>query len=113
MFGEVRVHGVDETNIVHTLGSVREDIAYPLAALTKLVETKWRREQPILRVAQRFSIDNLRPLTFILLDVGLVVECIDLRRSTRHKQLNDMLGLCRKVRSLRCQRRGRLLCSLA
>ena len=85
---------------------VREDVADPLAALAVLPEAVRRREQAVLRVAQRLAIDLGRALAGVLGDLRLVVERVDLRRPARHEELNDVLGLRGEVRQLGQQRRS-------
>ena len=78
VFGNIGVHGMNETNVVHTFCRVRKNVAHPFTALAILTKTKGRWEQPILRVPQRLAVHGLRPLSGMFGDHRLVIKGVDL-----------------------------------
>ena len=100
------MHRVDETYVVHHLAYLGKNITDPLATLAVLLEAKRRGHQAVLRVPQRLAINKAWAFAGVLRERRFVVKRVDLRRATRHEQLNDVLGLGREVRCLRRERRG-------
>ena len=105
MVDRLRVHALDETELIGDLGGVRQKIAHPRAALAVLLERFDRREHQLpLRVARhraeafprQIFIGNRRPMQ--LLQFRLVIEQIDMRRRAIHEQINHPLRLRRKMR---------------
>ena len=105
MFRRVGMHRMDETEIIDHFCHVRKYLTDPSTALTMLSKRIWRWHQSHFRVAQRLAINRLRPLTRVFGNLRFVVERVDLRRPSRHKQLNHVLRLRGEMRSPRSQRR--------
>ena len=107
VFGDVRVHRVDEGDIVHALRHFRKDVAHPLPALAILLEAKRRGHETHFGVPQSLAIHEGRTLTGVFSQHRLVVESIHLRWPARHEELDQPLRPRSEMRCLRCERRAR------
>ena len=67
---------MNERDVIDMLADVRKQIAHPLTALAILLETEGRRKEPVLRVPQRLSINDIGTLTLTLGELRLLVKCI-------------------------------------
>ena len=108
----VRRHGFDKRNIVNMLGQLRHGIAHPRAGLAVLFKIVRRAHQ--LRHARgkgkppAFQVFVRTILTIPLLQLWLVIVHIQHGRRPGHVQVNDALGLGRKVRLPRFERLRRI-----
>ena len=99
-----RVHRLDDGDVVHDLCRVRKQFADPRARLTVLRELERRLRDQQLRLPHRLrdalplpnGIRNLCALQ--LHERGLVVKCLELRRTAGLMQEDDALRLRREVR---------------
>ena len=105
MFRRVRMHRMDEAEIIDQFCHVRKNLTDPPAALTILPKRIRRWHQSHFCVSQRLAIDRFRPLARVFGNFRLIIERVDLRWPSRHKQLNHVLRLRGEMRSPRSQRR--------
>ncbi len=108
----LRVHRLDEAEVVHDLRRVRQELADPGARLAVLRELEARRDHRELGLRRRHGgeplalADGVRKVVAApLLELRLVVEHLDLRRPARLEEIDDALGLRREVRQS-CQPPG-------
>jgi hypothetical protein len=96
----VRVERLDDRKLVHLRRKMRQRVRAPLAGLTVLFEAALRAEQfPGGDIAAaRFEV---RGLAVTLLQLGLVVEQIHLRRPAIHEEEDAGLRALRQMRDLR------------
>ena len=87
------------------LRRVRQEIAEPGPGLSMLFELERRADHGKRRLIARHAREPLsaadgigKLLAVPLLEVRLVIEQVQLRRSARHEQVNDPFGLGRMVR---------------
>src|ERR1043166_124736 len=103
---------MDETKVVHMFGQARIKLADPKAVLPLLLEfvgaghqlvfaavknicKLCRRDRLADRIRNRFTVEFLQ--------LGLVVEGIDVRRPAHHKQKNNRLGPWHEMRFARAE----------
>ena len=92
MLRYVRVHGVNEADVVDALAHARENVADPLAALAIPLESERRREEPVLGVPKGLPVHDGGTLPLVLPDLRLVVEGVHLGGPARHEELDHVLG---------------------
>ena len=101
-------HRLDERDVVHVLRQLRHGVAHPRARLAVL--RKFMRRAHQLRYARgegkpsAFQVLVRTILAVAFLQLRLEVEHVQHRRRTGHVQVNDALGLGRKVRLARLER---------
>ena len=100
----LRVHRLDDANVVRHLGRVGQDIRNPGAAFPVLLEANRRRgdgETGLARGHARNALaiaDGWREvLVKALLELGLRVEHLELRRRANHREVDAALRLGREV----------------
>jgi hypothetical protein len=102
-----RVHRLDEGDVVHNRAEMRQEPTKPPPALAMLPERHDRRQHsfallPLSHRAQPLIFMNrlrqLLPAKFFHL--RLVIEHVDVRRSSILQQVNDMLHLRRMMRQI-------------
>jgi hypothetical protein len=88
----VAMHGSDQTHFIGMLAQLWNQLRHPQSALSTLMKLPRRSHQ----------LGTVGPTCFPLigLQLGLVIEGIDVRGSTLHAQEDHMLGLGRKMRFL-------------
>ena len=96
---------MNKTEVVYVLRDVRKDITHPFAGLAVLLKSKRRGKQAVLCVSQCLAIHNTWPFPRMFFDFRFVIKGVDLRRTTGHEELNNVLGFRRKVGSFGCQGR--------
>ena len=99
----VHVKGLDDCELVHLQGEVRQGIGTPLSGLAVLLEFSPRCQQRLLldSASANFDVDRL-PIAF--LQLGFVVEQVEVRRPAVHEQKDAAFRFGDKVRLLRGQR---------
>src|SRR5262249_52265872 len=98
-------HRVEESDIGHANRQVREQVGDPLAALTILLELPLRTDDaPLVLVAAATVRLHGDRLPIQLIELGLVVERIDLAGAAVHEQEDDALRLATEVWLLRGER---------
>ena len=90
----VTMHAAQEAKFIGVLCEVWKQIGYPLPALPVLLEVPRRREKR--RAGGRRT-------AVVLFELRLVVEGIDVRRTSSHAKKNDALRPRCEVRRMRCQ----------
>ena len=108
----IRVHRAHNGDVIGDFGKVRENFGHFLSGLAAPAELVRRAQQ--LRLA--LDEGELLPaqvrvgtrLTVVLDELGLVIEQVQGRGSTRHVQVNDTLCSPRLVRAARSERIGRI-----
>ena len=105
MLRDVRVHGMDEADVVDALTHMGKDFADPLAALAVLLEPEGRGEEPVLGIPKGLPVNDFGALSLVFPDLGFVVEGVDLGGSAGHEQLDHALGPGSEVGSLGGQMR--------
>ena len=102
----LRIHRADEAELVGNLRRVREQFAEPGAAVAVLSELEWRANQRNRTLVTRHAGEPLAAtngvgqlLAALLDQQRLVVIEVELRRSTRLKQVDHPLGLRREMKS--------------
>ena len=109
---EVGLAGFDEAEVVGDRGSMREHIAHPRAALAVLLELLIVAEQvdSVARAHERealaFDEAGGDGLAVEFVELGLVVEELELTRAAGHEEVDDALGLRSVMRLLRGVRIG-------
>ena len=105
MVDRVGVDGLDHRDVVHDSGDVRQEFADPHAALAVLRELEHRRRdrQPRLAAGHRGDAlalaDGLgQILVEVRVELGLVIQRVNLRRPAVQVQVNQPLRLRREVR---------------
>ena len=100
-------HRVQEGDVVDAGGQVREQVADVLAGLAVLLELPLRPDDPalVLLAASAERLDGDR-LAVELVELGLVVEGVDLAGTAVHEEEDDALGPGRQHRLLGGQRVG-------
>ena len=89
-----RHHGMNEREIVHHAAQMRQNLRDELAALSVLLECKWRpHHRPAPPKERRDRVGPLRLLSVMLLERGLVVERVHVAEAARQKHHDDVLGL--------------------
>ena len=110
---EVGLAGLDEAEVVGNRGRVREHIAHPCSALAVLLELLVMAEE-VHAVARAHEGEALAfdeaggdGLAVEFVELGLVVEELQLAGAAGHEEVDDALGLGLMVRRLGCERVGR------
>lgn len=111
MNGRLRVHRVNEGNVINAGAEMGEQVADPLARLAILLELPLGPNDAtfVLVPATAKSLDRDR-LAIQRIKMGLVVKRIDLARPAIHEQEDDRLGLRRDHRLLGRERIDELRC---
>ncbi len=102
-----RMHRFHDRDIVHNRREMRQKGRKLRPALAESPELVWRAEKFRYALNERepLSLDQVLGAWLPVEPVQrrLAIEKIQLRRAARHEQKDDVLGLRRKMRSLRCQ----------
>ncbi len=107
MVGHVGVHRADDAHVVDVpLGRAGEELADLDAALAVLLERE-RRAQGRAGLALGAEGRPGKRLAVVLRQQRLGIKGVDLRRSTVHEQVDDLLGSRGEMRRLRRQRAKR------
>ena len=104
----IRVHRANHRDVVDVLGDVRKQFAHLDAALAVLLELE-RRLKRRAGVALGLQIVHRQRLAVQFGQRRLRIERIHVRRSAIREDVNDALGLGRKVRRFRSERRVPLM----
>ena len=102
------VHRADDAQVVDAVAQMGQQVADEDAALAARPEAEWRGIQPA-GGAFGADFDVARPLACELVDFGLGVKQVDVRRAAVHEEEDHAFGAGRKVRlrTRRAQRLGR------
>src|SRR5215831_16134207 len=100
MFGKLRGHRANDAQVVDALGDARKQIADPQTALTAFAEFPRTSHHPADVVElRRLDLENaMRIAAVIFLQERLVIEGVNLRRSTVHVEKNYVASASGKVR---------------
>jgi hypothetical protein len=98
-------HGPNDTDVIDSFSQVRKNVTDFNPALPVLFELE-RRLHQIASTAFRLGIATRSWLPVILVQHRFWIEGVDVRRTARHEQINDVFGLWREVRP-RSSRPGR------
>ncbi len=98
----LRVHRADDADVVRQLRDVREETGNLLARLAVFLEVHERSARFQFRVLQLRELLPLgerfgERLAVQLLQLRLPVKCLQVRGPARHAEMNDALGLLRKM----------------
>ena len=94
----IGVHRSDDAHVVDALSDLRQQLANRQSALTAIPKTKRHRHQTACFVF-RPKLNLLRPLPDKLIERGLRIKEVRLKRATIHKELNHPLGPRSMMRS--------------
>ena len=102
----IRLHGMDETKIIHLPGKVGEKLRNPHATLAMLMKTERAGHQvPTVdedvvepRFLHRLAEGGRDRLTIELLEQWLIIKGVQRGGATDHVQENDGFGSGRKIR---------------
>ena len=101
----VGLHGLDQADVVRDAADVRQHLAEFRAALPVFFELKPRGHDRRVRADERVTLSaddrGGQGLAIELGQLGLAVEQVELRGRARHEEMNDGLGLARKMRRTR------------
>ena len=105
--GALGVHALDERDVVDAGGQVGEQVADPRAALAVLPEVPLGTDDAALVAVAAAALGlHLDGLAVEPVELGLVVEGVDMARAAVHEQEDDALGLARQQGRLARQRVG-------
>ena len=106
--GGLRDHRVDHRQLVGDLGQVREQVGDPQAALAAALEGVVRLVEPPHLAEERVGLAEAlgHVLAVVLLQLGLVVERVDLAQAAAEEDVDDVPGLRLEVRAGTARRVG-------
>jgi hypothetical protein len=99
----VRVHRADDRDVINAPGDVGEQIADFDAALAVIFKLEWRLKRRA-GAALGFEIVHRQRLAVEFGENRFGIKRVNVRRSAIGKNVNDALGLARKMRGVRRQR---------
>ena len=110
MIESLRVHRVDERHVIHALGQVRQQVTHPQPALAMLAKIEAALHDPPRLAEESIDLAFAGELLAIeSLQVGLVIERINVADSAAGTDMHDAARFGRKVwkpRAWCCGRSG-------